>query len=90
MSNGGGISGATTPTLTFTNANAGHAGTDYYCQITDNCGSIVSDYVSLTVNTVATTPAAQATNLVFPTLGAVSYTHLDVYKRQCLHHVPKR
>lgn len=72
VSNGGGISGATTPTLTFTNANAGHAGTDYYCQITDACGTIVSDYVSLAVNTVATTPTAQATVLIFPTVGVTS------------------
>ncbi len=70
--NGGGISGAATNTLTFTNATAAHAGTDYYCKVTDACGSIISDYVSLTVNPVAVTPAAGATALTFPTVGVTS------------------
>jgi uncharacterized membrane protein len=50
VSNGGGYSGATTPTLIISPVQAGHAG-DYYCQIGFGCNTLNSDITHLDVVT---------------------------------------
>ncbi|MDP4285212.1 MAG: T9SS type A sorting domain-containing protein [Bacteroidota bacterium] len=72
ISNGGNISGATTNKLSITGATNANAATDYNCLITDACGSVVSDYVSLTINQASTAPANSPTGLNFAPIGVTS------------------
>ena len=63
VTNGGGISGATTNQLTITNVAAGNAGT-YTCQVSNTCATPTSAGALLTVNAVTainTQPAATTT-----------------------------
>jgi len=50
LSNGGQISGATTPTLTITGATGANAGS-YDCIVTNSCGAVPSDDAPLTIVT---------------------------------------
>lgn len=49
LSNGGTISGATSQTLTITNAGISDVFADYYCLVTGACGQLSSDPAGLTI-----------------------------------------
>ncbi|MBS1737517.1 MAG: hypothetical protein JSS98_13045, partial [Bacteroidetes bacterium] len=71
--NGGSYSGVNTATLTINPiVKITHEATDYNCIITDACGSIATDYVSLTVNKATPAPTTQPMVLQFPTIGVTS------------------
>lgn len=67
ITNGGSISGANIATLTITGITLADAAEDYNCVITDACGTVVSNYASLTVNVPAVAPTTSATGLSFIT-----------------------
>ena len=72
LANGGNITGVNTSLLTINPVAVSDAATDYNCFITNACGSVVSDYASLTVSNAATVPTSQPTVLAFPTVGITS------------------
>jgi len=73
LCNCGTASGVFTSTLTINPAASGDAAANYNCVVSKSgCTGVISDYVSLTVNTSAVTPTAQAKDLVFPTVGITS------------------
>ena len=53
LTNGGTVSGATTPTLTINPAGTGDAAANYNCVVTNPCGSAASNSAALTVTTGA-------------------------------------
>lgn len=57
VTNGGRLSGATTATLTVTNADTSDAGS-YSCTATNNCGSAASNAATLTVNPSPVAPTS--------------------------------
>lgn len=65
------IVGATSSSYTISNAQLTDASYDYYCLISDACGSATTNHVSLTVNNSVTAPTSQPSNLQFVT-GATS------------------
>ncbi len=67
LTNGAGISGATTNTLTLNPVTAGMAAPDYNCLITDNCGSVTTNFAELIVNPTVLAPTQQAIGLSFLT-----------------------
>lgn len=55
LSDGGNISGANTPTLTFNPISVLDDGTDYYCEIAGNCSpSVATDFATIIVNQTVT------------------------------------
>lgn len=66
------IIGANSSMYTISGATAANNGTDYNCVITYGCGTVTSNYFSLTVNPVIVAPTTQASVLVFPTVGITS------------------
>ena len=56
LTNGAGITGVNTPTLTINPINASHAGTDYYCVVSNVCGPTDSDFAALIVNQTPVIP----------------------------------
>lgn len=70
--NGGRISGATSNKLTITNIQPTDDAEDIYVLIIDDCNELVSDYVSLRVNIVATAPTTGPTDLTFNPVGITS------------------
>ncbi len=73
LTNAGVISGVNTATLTISSATGGLAAADYNCEVTNACGSDISDYVSLTISSPVAAPTAQPTALTFPTIGVTSF-----------------
>lgn len=71
--NGGSVSGATSATLTINPVALADASTDYNCVVTSgSCMSVITNYVTLTVNAAAATPTNQPLALVFPTVATTS------------------
>ncbi len=67
LCNCGNVSGVNTATLTINPAATTDAASDYNVVISSgSCGSVISDYVALTVNTAAATPAQFPKDLTFP------------------------
>lgn len=56
IANGGIYSNATTSSLNITNASISENGNQYRCVITNSCGSVNSNNVTLTVNAIPSTP----------------------------------
>ncbi len=74
LCNCGTISGATSSTLNISSVVAGDAASNYNCVISSitGCSTVISNYVTLTVNSAASAPTTLPKDLVFPTVSTTS------------------